>query len=81
MANCRGCGAPIRWVVTEAGKRHPIDWEANGPKANITVDSDDVMTVLGPLELQVHEGNLWTSHFATCPEAARFRKGKATDGN
>lgn len=75
-SNCRGCGAPIRWVTTQNGKKHPVDWEPGGEGANITVDSDEVMTVLGPLELQVYEGVLFTSHFKTCPEADRFRKAK-----
>jgi hypothetical protein len=34
MAGCRSCGAPIRWVVTEKGKRIPLDRDPQ-PDGNI----------------------------------------------
>lgn len=30
--------------------------------------------VLGPLEVDAHEGPLYLSHFATCPQAASHRR-------
>jgi hypothetical protein len=42
-APCRGCRQLVLWVITEAGKKMPVD--AKG-----------------------------TSHFATCPQADRFRR-------
>lgn len=47
-SECRSCGEPIIWCVTESGKRMPVD-----------VPTDDEPT---------------TSHYATCPDADRWRK-------
>jgi len=42
-SSCRGCGATIYWIITESGKRMPVDPDGH-------------------------------SHFASCPEASRFRQ-------
>lgn len=41
--SCRGCGAPVYWITTAAGKAMPVDLDG-------------------------------VSHFATCPQAAKFRR-------
>lgn len=43
LATCRSCRANVRWIITEAGNRMPVDLDG-------------------------------TSHFATCPNAAKHRK-------
>jgi hypothetical protein len=34
-------------------------------------------TVLGPLEVAVHDGSLYLSHFVTCPQSREWRKRRA----
>lgn len=74
-SRCRSCQAPIRWAVTTTGKRMPIDHEPT-PDGNVTVHRDEagqdiatVHAVGAPLE-----GPRWTSHFATCAQAAQHRR-------
>jgi len=43
ISRCRGCGAPIAWARTFAGRSAPLDRDG-------------------------------TNHFATCPDAERFRR-------
>lgn len=74
MSVCRSCGAEIRWVEMEgSGKRMPID-PAPSPRGNVEVfDNVNARVVAGP-DLLVGV-NYYTSHFATCPQAAKHRKG------
>lgn len=73
---CRGCPAPVIWVVLDSGKRMPVDevphaggnvkiWESRGVQCG---------RVLGPLEVEMSTDELHTSHFVTCPDAASFRR-------
>jgi len=72
---CRSCGAPIRWVISDRGRSIPID-DKPDPKG---------LLVLQPHEdgrtRAVHFGTVvpgdaprFTSHFATCPQAAQWRQ-------
>jgi len=75
---CRSCNAPIIWAYT-ATKRMPVDaepstkgtvelrWEAGTVRA----------TVLGAAKA-FGRRDLRTSHFATCPDAAGWRKRRGT---
>lgn len=59
---CSGCQAPIYWVTLASGKRMPLD---RGRETRMVF----------------HEGQwlalgAYKSHFASCPEADRFRKAK-----
>ena len=79
-SRCKGCGARIKWVKTPSGKNVPIDKGA----VTILPDKDGFIAVV-TLDGRVIRGNLtmygtpgavtgYTSHFATCPAADRFRK-------
>lgn len=73
---CRSCQAPIRWAVTEAGKRIPVDVEPT-PDGNMLLSLDDppVAAVVRPGELQlVDDGQRFVSHFATCEFADQHRR-------
>lgn len=63
-ASCRSCGARIYWVVTDAGRRMPVDCDAEGT-------TRPFVPVPGDGEPQDGRG---VSHFATCPQAAAHRK-------
>jgi hypothetical protein len=78
--NCRSCGAPIVWAVTEAtGRRMPIDPEpTSGGNVILSDDNPPVALVLpaGQASLFAHGtgADRFTSHFATCPNADAHRK-------
>jgi len=62
MKTCKGCGAEIRWIKTEAGKAMPLD--AN-PR-NFYVEYDGKWRMLRGYE----------PHWGSCEEAKRFKKEK-----
>lgn len=82
MAECGSCHAEIEWVVTESGARMPLD-VASVEGGNLTFTG---RTVNGGREVrymkrQGREGGLlaepaptYVSHFATCPDAAQYRR-------
>jgi hypothetical protein len=94
FGTCSSCSATVVWVRTPKGKKMPCDPELfavriaeDGPETVVTVDGKTVRAerVLGLLSetpaipgRPVVLGRI--SHFATCPNAARHRKGKAADG-
>lgn len=76
---CSGpnCRAVIRWVLTEGGRRMPIDRDPH-PAGNIVrVDIPGVgvrARVLGGGQLPVEPPTkAYRSHYATCPDAELFR--------
>ena len=78
-ARCRSCRSPILWTVTGPDRRMPVD-PAPSPDGNVDVDTSRYTpsgahpaTVLGPLEVEAHDGPLYLSHFATCPDADKWR--------
>jgi hypothetical protein len=65
-AKCKGCGRKIVWGVTREGKKIPLD--AVAPVYMVSTDTEDVE---GSAMADRARGFM-VSHFATCPEAARF---------
>ena len=79
-ATCRGCGAPIVWIKTPAGKAMPCDPAPVYYKA--TPDGKDkVVTTRGEVvSCEIVPGANATDagyrpHWATCPHADRFKRG------
>jgi hypothetical protein len=70
---CRSCGAAIIWMKTAAGKRMPIDAEPS-EKGNIVLVEDKGNFEQFDLISYAKPGPRYTSHFATCPQAAEWRK-------
>ena len=70
--NCRSCEAPILWAETAAGKSMPLD-EKPDPNGTFVFVNGKTRRA-EPLDVQLKRP-LYTSHFATCPEAAQWRKG------
>ena len=78
-AHCRSCGAPVRWVITEANdRRMPIDPEPvedgnvwvieirqGTPIVGVALTGDAVPASV-PLR--------YVSHFVTCPDRDTWRK-------
>ena len=61
MKNCRSCGREIVFMRTSAGKIIPVD--ADSVAEEETADA-------------IFEYGRHISHFATCPDANKFRKPK-----
>jgi len=76
VSACRSCGAPVEWGVSVvSGKRMPLDAEPD-PEGLFYLERGDVTTV-GPMDPTLYPNRKrYTSHFATCPDAEDWRKGK-----
>ena len=71
-AECRSCGAPIRWVHTTAGKSMPLNAQ---PDATGNVVMVDGLAVVSPEPTLTEEpGDRFMPHWATCPHAERWKK-------
>ena len=76
---CRGCGQPIIWIRSAAGKPMPCNpepvkyWESSTARQLIVLPNGVVVTgrLSGPRGGETGEG--YISHFATCTKADRFR--------
>lgn len=82
MARCRGarCRAPIRWHETEAGKKMcldaaPVDRSeaARDDRAIYFLDDEDRAVKWTSALAAVDVGELYRSHWATCPDREDFR--------
>jgi hypothetical protein len=76
MSTCRSCGASILWAKTTTGKSMPID-TAPAADGNVILQSRQG---LQPLAIVFGAGTAppdnqarYTSHFATCSQAAKHR--------
>lgn len=81
MPACRSCGAAVLWVkLVPRGSTAPLDAEPS-TAGNIRMlgERNAVAKVLSKAEIAVARGEgeqLYTSHFATCPNSKQHRKPK-----
>lgn len=82
MSECKSCGAEILWVETEKGKQMPLDAKPSpdGRFRKERVEHDAAMKrdrkivhFVRDDELEENTRKLYTSHFATCPDADEHR--------
>ena len=81
---CRGCGAPIVWIRTTAGRYMPCDASPvrykprSGGAGKVVTPRGEVLSC----ELDAPPAEAccvgYVSHFATCPQAGRFHRSGAT---
>lgn len=71
---CQACGASV-WMLRHfrTGKTAPIDTEA-AADGNVVLVTPEVYRVTTKAEPAPAGEPLYKSHFATCPEASRFRR-------
>lgn len=75
VADCRSCGAPVIWTVTERGKRMPVDADPD-PQGNIRLEQstgDAPLTAVYTREWTAG-AELYVSHFATCDQPKKWRR-------
>ncbi|MFI6819751.1 hypothetical protein ACIBJE_02215 [Micromonospora sp. NPDC050187] len=68
---CRSCPAQIIWAVTERGKPMPVDAEPT-PDGNVLLEQ--LPTGLRARVLPAHRAFGRKSHFASCKDAAKWRR-------
>lgn len=86
MSACRSCDAPVVWVRTTAGRTMPLDPNPR-PDGNIAKTGKQVQGRYGDMVPQVRYVEIssqlpglddgddrYVSHFATCPDAASWRR-------
>ena len=82
---CRACGAPIIFIKTVGGKTIPCNPEEfaytqkAGGGLKIVTPNGEVVSAEMPEDPQKATGIGYISHFATCPEADKFRKPRKSD--
>lgn len=81
MAICKGCGASIWWNRTKNGKMIPCDItpigfrEVPGARGKIVTQDGRIVSCEFTDDPDAEKGFL--PHFATCPNAADFKRRKA----
>ena len=71
MNACRSCGRPVRFVESAVSGRVMILDGEPSDKGNVTIDENGQARVVStPLDGSAR----YLSHFATCPDAKRFRR-------
>jgi hypothetical protein len=84
---CRGCGAEMLWVeMIGTGKRNPLNPKPDPERGDILVVAGSGSRRLGlsvaKLTKEAREeakesgAQLYLSHFATCPDRGKFKRGK-----
>jgi hypothetical protein len=76
---CRSCGAPVIWAVSTLGRKLPVDAspDTDGQWWLTTDDARATQPNFRRVDLYTPEDTpRYTSHFATCPQADKWRKGK-----
>ena len=79
MPKCRSCGAEIMFIRMKYGKYNPVDpikrtiKQDSGPERLVTETGDVITGTFASLE-EGANGEGYISHFATCPDANRYRQ-------
>lgn len=83
ISRCRSCGAPFRWVTTEAGKPMSLD-PLPRPMGNVIMvprgQSRLVAKVVSKSALPVKGAPAYQTHFVSCPDAASMRRPRRGSG-
>lgn len=81
MSTCRGCGAPLEWIRTAAGRSMPVDpkpvfiVEGDGPDSFITDEGEVIRgRAARPAEERSDLPVAFVPHWKTCPAADSFRR-------
>lgn len=78
-AACKGCGAPIVWIQTAAGRKMPVSpvtiSATRGDGAGRLTLIDQMGAVRTRLTFDPHGDILgWEPHWSSCPDAGRFKR-------
>ncbi len=80
LQHCRSCGAPVYWLRNGAtGASAPIDAHPSAQGNCLLALADGASgsyTLVPAASRPAYAGTLHTSHFATCPDAQRWKHAK-----
>lgn len=76
MPKCKSCGADITWVKTASGKSMPLDVKSEKRFIFLSAGQKSAYEYQGVSAPDAVMYDTYTSHFATCPNAAQHRKAK-----
>jgi len=76
QSRCRSCSAPIFFAKTRTGKNVPIDWTPRVDGNLPVICVDGLAWILDKDEPDQANADHFVSHFATCPQAKKWRKPK-----
>lgn len=65
-AECRGCKQTVYWIVTEAGRRMPVNCDVLGGLRPVRF--------VGGGGAVMKDNGRGISHFVDCPQAGTFRR-------
>lgn len=77
---CRGCGRPIIWIRTAAGRSMPCDpelityWQTPGGSKKVVTPNGVVISAELEGDQDAATGIGYRNHFATCPVSGEFRR-------
>ena len=80
MATCKACGAKIIWIGMLGGKSMPCDpepmtyWEKAKAKDKVVTQNGMVLSCVFEGDIQKATGIGYIPHWATCPNADKFRR-------
>jgi hypothetical protein len=74
MSTCRTCEADILWARTRAGESIPVD-AVPRPDGTLVLHGEPPNRLALP-RLPLDSEPFYASHFATCPNADKFRRAK-----
>ncbi|MBQ3322354.1 MAG: hypothetical protein IJH05_05885 [Firmicutes bacterium] len=80
MAVCKSCGADILWIRTRSGKLMPVNrkrcffMKSKSGNETFVTEGGDVLRGTRTAQKTLPAMVGYTSHFATCPNAASHRK-------
>lgn len=77
-SECRSCQAPIVWVITEKGRKMPVDVAPSDDgrfrKVRVEANGDKLVHFVKDSEMEANTAKLYASHFQTCPEAKEWKR-------
>lgn len=82
VGRCKGCGQEIYWLQTRAGKSMPCDtdpvayWAKPKAQGKVVLANGEVVSCVFTGNIDKSTGIGYIPHFATCPQADRFRRKK-----
>lgn len=80
MAECRGCGAEIKWIKSPNDKWLPVDPELveldelESGMSLVTEDGEIVKADAGRADADDEPRTGYVAHWSTCPKADQFRR-------
>lgn len=82
---CRGCGKPIWWITTMAGKQMPCDerpvsfWQRDKAPGKVVLPSGGVVSCDLEGVPGTETGKGYIPHFATCEKVQEIKRKRAEE--